>query len=123
MVDRRGRWRRVMSPVGELLRERHRVAVGQFEAQLAEAMQLRGNGFEIGDIADAGAMVADCEQMDMVAAELEQHVLRLQEAMDRLDAGSYGLCDGCGKKIPKARLEFLPWATHCVPCQERKDRR
>ena len=112
-----------MSPVGERLRERHRVAVGQFKAQLAEAMQLRGNGFENGDIVDAGSMVADCEQLDMVTAELEQQVMRLQEAMDRLDAGRYGLCDSCGKKIPKARLDFLPWAAHCVPCQERKDRR
>jgi DnaK suppressor protein len=112
-----------MSPVGEVLRERYRVAVGQFEAQQAEAMQLRGSGFEPGDIADAGAMVSDCEQLDMVAAALEQQVMRLQEAVDRFDAGRYGVCDGCGKKIPKARLEFLPWATHCVPCQERKDRR
>jgi len=112
-----------MSPVGDVLRERHRVAVGQFEAQVAEAMELRGNGFETSDIADAGAMAADCEQLDMVAAALEQQVMRLQEAVDRFDAGRYGMCDGCGKKIPKARLEFLPWASHCVPCQERKDRR
>jgi DnaK suppressor protein len=112
-----------VSPVGEILRERHRVAVGQFEAQRAEAMQLRGNGFEIGDVADTGTMVADQEELDMVAAALQQQVMRLQEAVDRFDAGRYGTCDGCGKKIPKARLEFLPWATHCVPCQERKDRR
>jgi DnaK suppressor protein len=112
-----------MSPVGELLRERHRVAVGQFEAQLAEAIQFRGNGFETSDIADAGTMVADREELDMVVAALEQQVMRLQEAVDRFDAGRYGLCDSCGKKIPKARLEFLPWASHCVPCQERRDRR
>ncbi len=112
-----------MSPVAEVLRERHRVAVGQLNAQLAEAMQLRGNGFETGDVIDAGAMAADCEELDMVAAALEQQVMRLQEAVDRLETGRYGLCDGCGKKIPKARIEFLPWATHCVPCQERKDRR
>jgi DnaK suppressor protein len=106
-----------------MLRERHRVAVGQFEAQRAEVMQLRGNGFEISDAIDAGAMAADQEELDMVAAALGQQVMRLQEAVDRFDAGRYGQCDSCGKQIPKARLEFLPWATHCVPCQERKDRR
>ncbi|HZM76961.1 MAG TPA: TraR/DksA C4-type zinc finger protein [Candidatus Limnocylindrales bacterium] len=112
-----------MSPVGKLLRERHRVAIGQFEAQLAEAMQLRGEGFETGDFADVGTLVSDREELEMVTAALEQQVMRLQEAVDRFDAGRFGLCDGCGKKIPKARLKFLPWATHCVPCQERKDRR
>jgi len=84
---------------------------------------MRGHGFETSDVVDAGALASDCDQLDMVAAALEQQVMRLQEAVDRFDAGRYGLCVDCGKKIPKARLEFLPWATHCVPCQERKDRR
>jgi DnaK suppressor protein len=108
--------------LGKLLRERHRLAVEQFEAQVAEAMQLRGNGMEPGDAADLGAFAADTEQLDMVTAALRQQVVRLQEAMDRFDAGRYGVCDRCGDRIPKARLEVMPWATHCVPCQEKADR-
>jgi RNA polymerase-binding transcription factor len=108
--------------LGELLRERHRMAVEQFEAQLAEAMQLRGSSSEPGDVADLGALVADTEQMEIVTATLRQQVLRLQEAVDRFDAGRYGTCESCGNGIPQARLELLPWATQCVPCQERAER-
>ena len=35
-------------------------------------------------------------------------------AMEKLDDGTYGLCDVCGKPIPAGRLEALPWAVLCV---------
>ncbi|HEX6682136.1 MAG TPA: TraR/DksA C4-type zinc finger protein [Candidatus Limnocylindrales bacterium] len=109
-------------PLGQLLRERHQVAVDQFEVQVAEAIKLRGNGLSTGDVADLGTMVADAEELDMVTAALRQQVVKLQEAVDRFEAGNYGVCDTCEDRIPKARLEAMPWATHCVPCQERLDR-
>ncbi|MET8908990.1 TraR/DksA C4-type zinc finger protein [Micromonospora sp. NPDC004551] len=41
------------------------------------------------------------------------------QALRRMSEGSYGVCDGCGQDIPTARLEILPSARHCVPCQQR----
>jgi DnaK suppressor protein len=41
------------------------------------------------------------------------------EALRRMSEGTYGRCEGCGGEIPVARLEILPWARHCVPCQQR----
>jgi DnaK suppressor protein len=35
-------------------------------------------------------------------------------AMEKLDEGTYGLCDVCGKPIPAGRLQALPWAVLCV---------
>jgi DnaK suppressor protein len=37
-------------------------------------------------------------------------------ALDKLDDGSYGACDGCGATIDPARLGAIPWATRCVGC-------
>jgi len=34
-----------------------------------------------------------------------------------MDEGRYGVCDKCGKNIPKARLEVIPWAALCVTCK------
>jgi DnaK suppressor protein len=109
--------------LGTLLRERHRAASEQFEAQIAAAVQLRGNGFEPGDAADLGAQAADTEQMDIVTAALHQQVLQLQDALERYDAGPWGVCEHCGDPIPAERLEIRPWVTHCVPCQQLADRR
>jgi DnaK suppressor protein len=109
--------------LGTMLRERHRAATEQFESQVAAATALRGNGFESGDAADLGSQAAGNEQLDMVTAALHQQVLRLQDALDRHEAGTFGRCQGCGASIPVERLEIMPWVTHCVPCQERADRR
>jgi DnaK suppressor protein len=44
----------------------------------------------------------------------------IDEALARVDDGSYGICDDCGGAIPPKRLAALPWAVFCVPCQERR---
>ncbi|MCP5109428.1 MAG: TraR/DksA family transcriptional regulator [bacterium] len=51
---------------------------------------------------------------------LEYEQLRqVDEAMDRLDAGEYGVCQECEEEISPRRLAAVPWATCCVTCQER----
>ena len=51
-------------------------------------------------------------------AKLEQ----VDDALTRLDAGTYGICVGCGQQIPAGRLEARPFAERCVPCTERLSR-
>lgn len=46
---------------------------------------------------------------------------RIDEAMARVDEGTYGICEHCGDRIPEARLEAMPEATFCVHCQEIRD--
>jgi DnaK suppressor protein len=51
-------------------------------------------------------------------AELESRELnKIERALERLRQGIYGLCEGCQKKIPVARLNALPFSTTCVDCQ------
>lgn len=50
-----------------------------------------------------------------VRAKLQQ----VDDALARLDAGTFGVCVSCGKPIPAGRLEVRPFADHCVPCAER----
>lgn len=41
----------------------------------------------------------------------------VERALVKLDEGTYGVCDLCGKPIPAARLEAIPWAARCVSCK------
>ncbi|GAA1860203.1 TraR/DksA family transcriptional regulator [Microbacterium koreense] len=50
-----------------------------------------------------------------------QTVSAITAALNRLDAGTYGVCIRCGTEIPPARLEAVPHAAACVPCQSRVD--
>lgn len=40
-------------------------------------------------------------------------------ALARIDAGTYGVCEGCESEIPAERLEFIPATRYCVGCQQR----
>jgi DnaK suppressor protein len=53
----------------------------------------------------------------------ERNLLRrIQEALERIAAGGFGECQNCGKKVQPGRLEAVPWARHCIDCQELQDR-
>ena len=43
---------------------------------------------------------------------------QVQEALDRMQMGEYGICLFCEEPIPAKRLHALPWAKYCVKCQE-----
>lgn len=47
----------------------------------------------------------------------------IDDALRRIEAGTYGICTACGEEIPLARLEAVPWASLCLKDQEREDRR
>jgi DnaK suppressor protein len=42
----------------------------------------------------------------------------IEEALDRIRSGDYGICLACEEPIPAKRLHALPWARYCVSCQE-----
>jgi len=46
----------------------------------------------------------------------------ISEALERLDAGSYGACRNCDNPIAGARLDAVPWTRHCIDCQELEER-
>jgi DnaK suppressor protein len=52
----------------------------------------------------------------------ERSILALvEEALERMEAGEYGECIECGGVMQPKRLEAVPWARHCIPCQEKQE--
>ena len=50
---------------------------------------------------------------------LYEQLRQVESALDCLDSGEYGTCGICGTSISSKRLYAIPWATHCVECQDR----
>jgi len=50
-----------------------------------------------------------------------EQLTRMEEALMRLEAGNYGICEACGKKIDEARLQVAPYVNCCVACQEQRE--
>jgi DnaK suppressor protein len=64
------------------------------------------------------AFDSSSEEVASQLAELESRELaQIERALTKLKHGTYGLCEGCAKKIPVARLNALPFSTTCVDCQ------
>src|SRR6185437_11793063 len=65
------------------------------------------------------AQMSHDEFISLRLNSLDYAQLRLiQEALDRIEAGDYGICLACEEPIPAKRLQALPWARYCVGCQQ-----
>jgi DnaK suppressor protein len=77
---------------------------------------------DIGDILDS-VSEERTRELDMILTDREKRkLLQIDDALDRIDDNSYGQCEECGVKIPRARLKVLPFAKFCVECQEKNER-
>jgi DnaK suppressor protein len=71
----------------------------------------------------AAASQVFAQQRDLALRDHAIQQLELVEgALARLDSGTYGACQRCGRPIAAGRLEALPWAAHCIECQSAMDR-
>jgi DnaK suppressor protein len=54
----------------------------------------------------------------LMSSNMINNLKEVEEALDRIDKNHYGKCQHCGADISPKRLEVLPFAKYCVPCQE-----
>jgi RNA polymerase-binding protein DksA len=88
-----------------------------------EEIQASGGSGAGDDQADTGAATFEREQELSIAANRRDLIDQMQRAIQRIDSGTYGLCERCGNTIPKARLQAFPAATLDVACKQREERR
>lgn len=71
---------------------------------------------------DSTAQVNTARDLEFAIDERETAELRLvDEALQRIEAGTYGQCVDCGVAIPEARLHAAPEAARCIACQEKAE--
>jgi len=101
---------------------------GVYRKMLLEKRQnvMAGLGIKFDTLAKMGrvaeedqAQLSHDEFISLRLNSLDYVQLRLiEEALDRIEAGDYGICLGCEEPIPAKRLQALPWAKFCVECQQ-----
>src|SRR5713101_4520821 len=85
------------------------------------------------DPIEANEGAPDLEEVAVDSLELEQEqsievneralLTEVQEALKRIEQGTYGKCVDCGRPIPEKRLEAIPWAARDVECEEKLEQR
>jgi RNA polymerase-binding protein DksA len=91
-----------------------------------EQEALRGTGGEpSGSLSNVPLHPADLgtdtyqEELSLGLLENEDRILtEINEALVRLEQGTYGRCENCGQNIPRERLEAVPYARYCITCAQ-----
>ncbi len=73
------------------------------------------------DMADRASKSYTKEFMFSLSNLERQLIILVEEALERIQDGSYGECTHCGEIVGRRRLEAVPWALLCVHCQEMKE--
>ncbi|MDR6865333.1 RNA polymerase-binding protein DksA [Phycicoccus sp. 3266] len=102
--------------------QRLRSEITDAEAELVGLMRDAGDGAG-DDQADAGAKTFEREQEISLANNAREMLEQNLHALERLDNGTYGVCESCGNPIGKLRLQAAPRATLCVTCKTKQERR
>jgi DnaK suppressor protein len=100
------------------LRAEIRQAESQIAARLGDAVSGAGD-----DEADASSKLFEREHELALTHNTRELLEQTEHALDMIEAGTYGVCESCGKPIGKARLLAFPRATLCVECKQRQERR
>lgn len=72
-------------------------------------------------MADLGTDAFEQEFTLRLVESEEETLERIEACLQRIDSGTYGSCEGCGAKIPKTRLNAIPYATFCVECASKAE--
>jgi len=73
------------------------------------------------DIADKAANSYTKEFLFHQSDENRRVLQLVNEALERMKDGTYGQCVACQEEVQQKRLEAVPWARHCIECQEKQD--
>jgi RNA polymerase-binding transcription factor DksA len=97
----------------QLTAERDRVT-GQLQ-ELGVDRSSYDDGF-----ADSGQVTAERGEVEALVGTLRDTLVEIDDALSKLEGGSYGECESCGGQISEARLEAMPAARLCIECASKR---
>ena len=97
-------------------------------SQMADATLKKNRSEANGDLSSMPIHMADIgtdnfeQEFTLSLMQNDEGTLeQIESALERIEDGTFGHCEECGTKIPKARLGAIPYATFCVKCASRQE--
>ena len=88
---------------------------------LDERLPLVGRNEDVTDSCDDASDAEFDNVFSQLAQSDSRELAAIEYALDRLKCGVYDVCEQCGERIPRARLQAVPWATSCIQCQRQRE--
>src|SRR5262245_10734540 len=104
------------------LRERRRLLMGDFraleEAESRDSSELSNMSTHLADMgSDRAESDVSLGRRESASSEIQD----IDDALERIQDGTFGLCESCEKGILKARLEAIPYARLCLTCKQEEE--
>lgn len=107
-------------PYEDALRKKQLEVLESYQRDKAAGNAQPDDGIQ--DLADKAAS-AYSKELNFSLSDAERTTLMLiEEAFNRIKAGSYGTCGNCGSTIGEKRLQAVPWTPFCIDCQELQEK-
>jgi DnaK suppressor protein len=125
-VTSKGMTKKELNEFRDLLLKRNKLLRGDLDTLEGETLKKGGDG--AGDLSTMpghlAELASDNSERDLSYSRMEsqsEELKEIEEALDRIKDGSFGVCEKCEKKIPKERLRAIPYARLCVGCQGKEE--
>jgi len=120
--------RKELAEFRRLLEDERTRLLDELEAMEEHAPEVEDQvGMDIGggydeDLADVASSTFEREKGLALESSVQQMLAQVEDALVRLQEGTYGICHRCGDPIDVARLRVLPFATLCIRCKELEEK-
>jgi DnaK suppressor protein len=106
-----------------MLEDRRREILSEVQSRIKDVRTEGASGITTGVVDAVETSEADIqEDIEFALIQMKSETLqRINEALDRLEEGTYGRCFECGEDISEARLRALPFAVRCKDCEEARE--
>lgn len=109
-----------------LLQERGRIASDLDALEESTAQTPKDSSGDLSSysshMADQGSDAMEREKAFLFASVKRRRLAELDLALERIEAGTFGICESCGQQIPLKRLERMPGASLCISCKEQEEK-
>jgi DnaK suppressor protein len=111
----------------EITQDRYEALQARLQEQRQEIVNMYNQDVRAGqestdepteDIVDRANNSYNRELMFSISDSERLLLLQIEDALNRMEAGTYGRCTNCGNGIHPLRLDAVPWARFCIDCQE-----
>ena len=103
--------------MSEALKQEFKARIVELQARVSSIHDNFASGRNA-DWAEQARERENDEVLNALESEAKVEIQQLSNAIIRIENGHYGICEGCGEEIPKARLMVQPAALYCVECAD-----
>ena len=106
-----------------LLREREEILQELVDSDESARDLFETDSHNVNDSVDDASFTVAQNILNIVSSKNKQTLLAIEAGLRRIVEGSFGKCTGCGCEINENRLNAIPWATKCIECKTKDEKK